>query len=178
MKNNRCIITGVDVSKLPFGFNEDSHECQNIKTNLLNNVIMLMEQGVDEFYTDCSFGFALWGGEIVTALMKYNDIMLYVVYPYENQPYSYAPNWQDRFYKVHELSTDVIPMYTTEDIDGNISFSDDDADTLFRKAADYMLGDCGRLLFCGDNSDNPDEHSSYIYKEAVKRGYDIMILTF
>jgi uncharacterized phage-like protein YoqJ len=156
LKTNRCIISGADVLSLPFQFNEDSHECQTVKNELLNAIIYLHKNGVDEFYTDCSFGFPLWGGEIVTGLMRYNDIQLYVVFPHEGQPYKYAQNWQDRFYKVHELCSDVIPMFEL--------FSRNDENELFIKAADYMLDDCGRLLFCGDDSEN------YIYSEAVKRG--------
>ena len=172
-KRNRCIISGVDVSRLPFEYNEDSVDCQKIKSHLLNAIIQLTEQGVDEFYTDCSFGFPLWGGEIVTGLMMYNDIRLYVIFPYENQAYKYTGNWQDRFYKVHELSTDVIPMYTELDEDGAFLFSGDaqsDREALIKKGEDYMLADCGRLLFCGDGQGH------YIYAEAQKRGFDITVL--
>jgi uncharacterized phage-like protein YoqJ len=170
-KNNRCIITGVDVFELPFKFNEDSALCQTIKANLLNAIVELYNQGVDEFYTDCSYGFPLWGGEIVTGLMKYNDIMLYVVYPFENQPYSFATNWQDRFHKVHELCTDVIPTYLEYDeIEDTRTFLDLSEEELTKKAYDFMLGDCGRLLFYGNGQGN------YIYEQAVKLNYDIKIL--
>ena len=162
MKTNRCIISGVDISVLPFSFNEDSRECQTVKNKLLNEIIALHNDGVDEFYTDCSYGFPMWGGEIVAGLMKYNDIRLYVVFPYENQPYKYSQNWQDRFYKVHELCTDVIPMF--------VLFSQNDESQLLKKVADYMLADCGRLLFCG-------EPSGYLYEQAVKDNKDITILT-
>jgi len=170
MKNNRCIISGIDVSELPFKFNEDSRECQIIKHNLLNAIIELHNDGVDEFYTDCSFGFPLWGGEIVTGLMRYNDIMLYVVFSHENQPYKYAPNWQDRFYKVHELCTDVIPMYINRDIDDNSLFYNKSEEELLKESADFMLADCGRLIFCG----NGDGY--YIYGKAVNSGLDIIKL--
>ena len=170
MKKNRCIISGTDVALLPFGYNEDSRECQTVKNNILNAIIRLFkENGVDEFYTDCSFGFPLWGGEIVTGLMLYNDIRLYVVFPYENQPFRYTVNWRDRFYKVHKLSTDVIPMYTEQDTDGKPSFSTD-KEMLDKKAADYMLADCGRLLFCGDG------RGCYLYDEAVRRGCEVLAL--
>jgi uncharacterized phage-like protein YoqJ len=169
MKKNSCIISGIDISLLPFMYNEDSRECQIIKNNLLNTIIELHKDGVDEFYTDCSFGFPLWGGEIVTGLMLYNDILLYVIYPYENQSYKYTANWQDRFNRVHERCTDVIPMYIDEDIDGNITFLQDE-EQLQEKAIDYMLSDCGRLLFCGK------PNGERIYAEAAKRSFDIMVL--
>jgi len=170
MKQNRCIISGIDISRLPFEYNEDSYECQSVKNKLLNTIINLHNDGVDEFYTDCSFGFPLWGGEIVTGLMLYNDIRLYVVYPYENQPYRYAPNWADRLYKVHERCTDVIPMYLEHDIiDDTTLFLQDEAE-LTEKAADYMLADCGQLLFCGDGQ------GDYIYEESVRLGLEITLL--
>ena len=162
VKNKRCIISGVDISELSFCYNEDSYECQDVKTALLNEVVKFHRAGVEEFYTDCSYGFPLWGGEIVTGLMKYNDIRLYVIFPHEEKPYKYASNWQDRFYKVHELCTDVIPMY--------VLFSGESQEVLEKKAADYMLADCKRLLFCG----NPN--GSYLYEEACKDNYDITIL--
>jgi len=170
MKANRCIISGTRLENLPFGCNEDSRECQNFKNNLLNTIIKLMNKGVDEFYTDCTYGVPLWGGEIVTGLMIYNDIRLYVVFPHENQPYKYTQNWQDRFYKVHELCTDVILMYLEQDIEGNRKFLKED-ENLYKKAADYMLADCGRLLFCGE------PHNNYIYEKALEKNYDITIIS-
>jgi len=161
-KNNRCIISGVDVSLLPFAYNEGSRECRKIKTNILNSIAKLYHSGVDEFYTDCSFGFPLWGAEIVMGLMMYNDIRLYVLFPHENHPYKLALEWQERFYKVHELCTDVIPMYMETDIETDRIVFLHDEEMLIKKAADYMVADCGRLLFFGDGED-------YIYKEAVKQ---------
>ena len=173
MNKNRCIISGVDVFDLPFKFNEDSKDCQAVKQRLASTIAQLHGEGVDEFYTDCSYGFPLWGGEMVVGLMKYNDIMLYVVCPYENQAYEYASDWQDRYYKVHEQSTDVIPMYIEYDeVEDTRQFSDESEETLYKKAADYMLGDCGRLIFCGDNPDVKKE-DYYIYRRAVELKYDI-----
>jgi uncharacterized phage-like protein YoqJ len=170
-KNKRCVISGIDVSFLPFGYNEDSAECQKAKNELLSAIITLHRQGVDEFYTDCGFGFPLWGGEIVTGLMRYNDIMLYTVLPYENQPYKYTHNWQDRFYKVHELCTDVIPMYLEGgEIDDSFVFSHESDEELVQKGCDYMLADCGRLLFCGNGQ------GSYIYEQAVKLGRSLTVV--
>jgi uncharacterized phage-like protein YoqJ len=170
-KQNRCIIGGVALAALPFEYNEDSTECQNVKLSLLNAIVLLHNhKGVDEFYTDCGFGFPLWGGEIVTGLMKYNDIDLYVVFPHENQAYRYATDWQDRYYKVHELCTEVIPTFTEYDVDGNRIVTEDDENTLERKATDYMLSDCGRLLFCGDG------RGHYLYEEAARLGLEITTL--
>jgi len=169
VKQNRCIISGIDISHLPFEYNEDSRECQSIKNKLLETIITLHNQGVDEFYTNCNYGFPLWGGEIVTGLMMYNDIRLYAVYPYENQPYKYAPNWADRLYKVHELCTDVIPMYIEHNIDNSMEFLRDE-EMLIQKADDYMLADCGRLLFCGDGQ------GDYLYDKAVEQGLEITTL--
>jgi uncharacterized phage-like protein YoqJ len=171
LKKNRCIISGEDVSFVPFGYNEDSLACQRIKQKLLTAVLEHMNDGVEEFYTDCSYGFPMWGAEIVLGQMMYHDIMLYVVFPYESQPYKYTENWQERFHKVHGLCTDVIPMFIDRDVDDNVIFIKDDEETLLKKAADYMLDDCSRLIFCGR------EKGSYIYEQAVKRGYDITVLT-
>ncbi|MCL2071383.1 MAG: DUF1273 domain-containing protein [Oscillospiraceae bacterium] len=172
-KKNRCIISGIDVSLLPFGYNEDSRDCQIIKNNMLNKIAALhREGGVDEFYTNCNYGFPLWGGEIVTGLMRYNDIRLYVMYAYENQPYTYTANWRDRFHKVHENSTDVILTYIDYDAEDNRVFSKD-TDVLIKRAADYMLEDCGRLLFCG----TPEQAAGdYIYEQALERGLEIIAL--
>jgi uncharacterized phage-like protein YoqJ len=169
MKTNRCIISGIDPVLLPFEYNEDSPQCQNIKTALLNAIIGHMADGVDEFYTDCSFGFPLWGAEIVTAQMFYHDVRLYVVYPYENQPYKYAEDWRRRFYTVHERCTDVIPMYIEYDKSDTRTFLYDEA-ALMRKADGFMLADCGRLIFGGCGK------GDYIYEQAVNRGYEVTII--
>jgi len=169
-KKNRCIISGVDVSQLSFGFNEDSHECQEIKNKLLNAIVTLHNNGVDEFFTNCDFGFPLWGGEIVAGLMNYNDVFLYVYYPYENQPYKYAQNWQDRFYKVHEVCTDVISVFIDFDEDGKTIFLHESDEVMERLADDYMLDVCGKLLFCGNGDD------SYIFKQALERKLEVIVL--
>jgi uncharacterized phage-like protein YoqJ len=176
-KLNRCIISGVDVSLLPFEFNEDGVECQRVKAKLLNAITYLMSEGVDEFYTDCRFGFPLWGGEIVTGLMRYNDIKLYIVFPHEDVPHKYAENWRHRFFEVHRLSTDVISTYIDYDIDGNMAFWQESDEELLQRAADYMLNDCGRLLFCGDireaYADSPER---YLYGEAIEKELKITTL--
>ncbi|MCL1831621.1 MAG: SLOG family protein [Oscillospiraceae bacterium] len=172
-KKNRCIIAGVDVSTLPFGCNEDSRECQLLKLALLNKIKELLDQGVDEFYTDCSFGFPLWGGEIVAGLMFYNEIHLYAVHPHENQTYKYAIEWLDRWYTLHEKSTEVITVYEEYDVDDNrILLGDEvDMDEYNRRAANFMLGDCGKLLFCGDGD------GVYIYDAAKRLGLEIITIS-
>lgn len=177
---NRCIISGVDIASLPFGYNEDSGDCQKIKAELLNAIVTLMKRGVEEFYTNCEYGFPLWGSEMVIGLMMYNDVELYVVQPHENQSYKYSGNVQDRYHKIHEKCTDVIPVFIKRDgIEEEMTFyhnrfedQEDDYDREFleQKADDYMLDDCGRLLFCGDGRGN------YIYEQAVERGLEITIV--
>ncbi|MDR0222633.1 MAG: DUF1273 domain-containing protein [Oscillospiraceae bacterium] len=170
-KSNRCVISGTDIYRLPFGFNEDSRECQKVKTRLLHAITALHKNGVDEFYTDCGLGFPLWGGEIVTGLMNYNNVKLFVCFPYEDQPYKYAENWRERFFKVHELCTEVFPIYVKfDDENKNFDFSDENEEELVRRGADYMLEKCGKMLFGGDGD------GLYIYDEARKRGLEIYTL--
>jgi len=161
----------MDISRLPFGFNENSRECQELKERIQNKIVELYWSGIDEFYTDCTFGFPLWCGEIVTALMMYNDVMLFIVFPHENQPHKLAEDWRDRLFALHEKCTDVIPMYTEYDEESDsIVFLNESEEELEKRAVDYMLEKCGTLLFCGLPND------SYIYKEAVKLGLEIIVL--
>jgi len=170
-ERSRCIITGTNASKLPLTFSENTDTFRKIMTQLRNAIGTVFLAGVDEFYTDCSYGFSLWGAETVLSLMKDNDIRLYVVYPYENQPADYAENWRDRFYKIHELCSDVIPMFLEYDeLEDTRTFSKESPEALIKKAADFMLDDCGRLIFVGDPT------GDYIYEQAVKRNYDIITL--
>jgi len=133
---------------------------------LRNAIGTLHEKGVDEFYTDCDYGFPLWGAKHIISLMRDNDIRLYVVFPHENQMFSYAEDWRDDFFFVHEHCTDVIPMFQDSDVDGNIIFSRLSEKELVRKAHDFMLDDCKRLIYCGTPR-------GYIYEQAVIRGYEI-----
>ncbi|MCL2036449.1 MAG: SLOG family protein [Oscillospiraceae bacterium] len=173
-KRNRCIISGIAPYRISFGCNKESFEYRRTNVLLRNTIGTLHGHGVDEFYIDGSYGFPIWGGQIVISLMNDNDIMLYVAVPHENQAFCYTEEWRNEYYDVHRDCTQTIPIYLDFDIDGNREFLKEEYVMFERAAADFMLRECGRLIFCGEpESDLPDSQGCYIYEQAVELGLKI-----
>lgn len=65
--------------------NEKEKPYPEIKGRLRETIWKLFCEGYTEFYVNCEYGIPLWTAEIITALKLYNDIVLNIVVPFEEQ---------------------------------------------------------------------------------------------
>lgn len=108
----KLAFTGHRPELLPFGENELSAESIRVKTMILNEIMSSAAKGCDTFLAG-----GARGGDIIFAeqvlLVKateYPNIRLITVVPHEGQANSWSEAWRDRYFRIHELSTEVITL--------------------------------------------------------------------
>lgn len=106
-----CLIYGIPVENLPFGYDEKDELCIKMKLKIAQLVSELAVSGTTHYVTDCEFGVPLWGAEIVLAQKIYNpQITLTVYMPHEEQAVKWASDWRDRYFSVHENADKVVTL--------------------------------------------------------------------
>lgn len=109
--NNTCLIYGMPVEKLPFGYDENDELCVIMKLKIAQLVAQLSASGITNFVTDCEFGVPMWGAEIVLAQKIYNpEITLMIYIPHEEQSAKWASDWRDRYFSIHERASTIVIM--------------------------------------------------------------------
>ena len=110
--NKALSFTGHRPELLPFGENELSAESIRVKTMILDEIMSSAANGCDTFLNG-----GARGGDIIFAeqvlLVKateYPNIRLITVVPHEGQANSWSEAWRDRYFRIHELSTEVITL--------------------------------------------------------------------
>lgn len=105
-------FTGHRPESLPFGENELSAASIRVKTMILDEIMSSAAKGCDTFLNG-----GARGGDIIFAeqvlLVKateYPNIRLITVVPHEGQANSWSEAWRDRYFRIHELSTEVITL--------------------------------------------------------------------
>ena len=112
MMNKALSFTGHRPESLPFGENELSAESIRVKTMILDEIMSSAANGCDTFLNG-----GARGGDIIFAeqvlLVKateYPNIRLITVVPHEGQANSWSEAWRERYFRIHELSTEVITL--------------------------------------------------------------------
>ena len=105
-------FTGHRPELLPFGENELSAASIRVKTMILDEIMSSAAKGCDTFLNG-----GARGGDIIFAeqvlLVKateYPNIRLITVVPHEGQANGWSEAWRDRYFRIHELSSEVITL--------------------------------------------------------------------
>lgn len=98
-KKKCCAIIGQHPMRFSWGFDEEDEDCQELKLNLAQKIMELIQQGITRFAVVADFGIGLYAGEIINALREQgSDIMLFVVTPHEEQATKWAPYLRERYF--------------------------------------------------------------------------------
>lgn len=108
----KLAFTGHRPELLPFGENELSAAAIRAKTMILDEILSSAAKGCDTFLNG-----GARGGDIIFAeqvlLVKateYPNIRLITVVPHEGQANSWTEAWRERYFRIHELSAEVITL--------------------------------------------------------------------
>ena len=108
----KLAFTGHRPELLPFSENELSADCIRVKAMILDKIMSSAAKGCDTFLNG-----GARGGDIIFAeqvlLVKateYPNIQLITVVPHEGQANSWSESWRERYFRILELSTDVIML--------------------------------------------------------------------
>ena len=96
-----CAVIGQPPMRFPWGFDEEDKGCNALKLALAQKIMELRQQGVTRFAVVSDCGVGLYAGEIVNALRQSDDdLMLFVVTPYEEQATKWAPYLRERYFQL------------------------------------------------------------------------------
>ena len=140
MQSKFCTISGIDLNKTSFGFDEKHHDCISLKLMLLKKIIELNSIGITDFICNCDTGIPLWAAETILFLKNQQSIHLNVAVPYENQAMRWTDEWRERYYNIHAQADSVKILKT--------KFTD----TCYQECDHFMVDNSDMLLFVG-NSD-------------------------
>lgn len=107
MTNMSCALIGQHPMRFQFGYDEDDALCHRIKLEMIRQILILYQNGVTDFFTNCETGPPMWGAEAIIALMdKLKTIRLFCAIPYEEQATKWTPDLRDRYFNILEKCTD------------------------------------------------------------------------
>lgn len=102
----RCAIIGQHPMRFPWGFDEEDDRCQKLKIELAQQIMVLCQEGVSQFFVACDCGVGLYAAEIVNGLRTTDrDLMLLCYTPHEEQATKWAPYLRERYFDVLEKCT-------------------------------------------------------------------------
>ncbi len=104
----KCAFTGHRPEKLPWKFDETDLRCVELKILLAEQVALLEEAGVTEFFSGMADGTDVWLSQIVLTYRKRNPaIKLHCILPYEGQADKWSEAAQKRYHKILEQADSV-----------------------------------------------------------------------
>lgn len=103
----RCAVMGQHPMRFPWGFDEEDESCGKMKMELAQQIMVLRQNGVSQFFVACDCGVGLYAAEIVNGLRATtdHDLMLICYTPHEEQATKWAPYLRERYFDVLEKCT-------------------------------------------------------------------------
>ena len=96
-----CAIFGQNPMRFSWGFDEEADECRAMKLELAQQIMVLRQQGVTQFYVGCDYGVGLYAAEIINVLRDNDpELLLFCVTPYEEQATKWTPQLRERYFNM------------------------------------------------------------------------------
>ena len=101
MKTNKCAFTGHRPHKFPWKYDEADSRCVELKTILSEQVTLLVERGITEYFSGMADGSDVWLSIIVLEQRKKNpELKLHCILPHEGQADRWSVSAQERYHAV------------------------------------------------------------------------------
>lgn len=101
-----CTILGQPPMRFAWGFDKEDTDCKAMKLELLQQIMVLRQQGVTQFMVACDYGVGLYTAEAVNAMRETGgNLMLFCVTPLEEQATKWAPYLRERYFTIPEKCT-------------------------------------------------------------------------
>ena len=96
-----CAILGHSPMRFAWGFDEEAVACRDMKLELAQQIMVLRQQGVTQFYVGCDYGVGLYAAEINNVLRDNDpELLLFCVTPYEEQATKWTPQLRERYFEM------------------------------------------------------------------------------
>lgn len=115
-KSKCCAVLGHHPMRFAWGFDEEDDDCRKLKTELLQQIMTLRQQGVTQFAVVADCGIGLYAGEMVNILReKDEELQLFCVTPHEEQTTKWAPYLRDRYFEllIHCSVMEAVSLHKT-----------------------------------------------------------------
>ena len=94
-----CAIFGQNPMRFAWGFDEEADECRAMKLELAQQIMVLRQQGVTQFYVGCDYGVGLYAAEIINVLRDNDpELLLFCVTPHEEQATKWTQQLRERYF--------------------------------------------------------------------------------
>lgn len=108
MKIDKCAFTGHRPHKFPWKYDETDIRCVKLKTILSEQVSLLTESGITEYFSGMADGTDIWLSQIVLELkQKKTALKLHCLLPHEGQADKWGNSAQKRYYSILEQADSV-----------------------------------------------------------------------
>ena len=98
MIDNSCAFTGHRPHKFPWRYDETDSRCVALKAALTEQITVLVEIGITDFFSGCADGVDCWAALIVLELRKKNPALkLHCILPHEGQDDKWSNSAQERY---------------------------------------------------------------------------------
>lgn len=109
MEKNTCAFTGHRPKSFPWKYNETATDCVLLKEVLAEQIKILADRGVTDFFSGMAQGVDLWSSQIVLDLQKKNPALrLCCVLPCEEQENKWPAQVQEQYRSILGQADDVI----------------------------------------------------------------------
>ena len=120
-KIKSCAIFGHDPMRFAWGFDEEADACREMKMELAQQIMVLRQQGVTQFFVACDYGVGLYAAEIINALRNDDsELMLFCFTPYEEQATKWTPALRERYFDMLVKCTHMTAISTHKQPDAQL----------------------------------------------------------
>lgn len=118
MKLYSCAFTGHRPKSFPWKYDEGAKECRLLKETLSEQIKMLVDRGVTDWFSGMALGMDLWAAEIVLNLREKNSALkLHCILPCEGQEIKWSDLSQKQYRSILERADErfyVSQAYTAD----------------------------------------------------------------
>ena len=166
---NVCAITGHRPTRFRFKYDENNNGCKRIKKRIRDQLVLLYEQGIRQFWVGGALGVDMWAGEILLRLKEqpaYREIQLMIALPFEGHDL----NWEERsrrrmsFLVKHSTQTVIVGQKEAPPA------------VNYRRRNAYMIDRADCLLAVYDNDRSIRSGAGMTVRLAEKRGLPVTLI--
>ena len=169
MPDKVCVITGHRPTRFCFKYDEKNNGCKRIKKRIRDQLMLLYEQGVRQFWVGGALGVDMWAGEILLRLKEqpeYREIRLMIALPFEGHDEGWIEHNRRRMAFLIRHSTQTV-IVGQKDAPPAVNY---------RRRNEYMVDRADYLLAVYDNDRSIRSGTGMTVRLAEKKGLPITLI--
>lgn len=158
-----CAILGHNPMRFAWGFDEEADECRELKLELLQQIMVLRQQGVTHFSVACDYGVGLYAAELINVLRDNDpELLLFCVTPYEEQATKWTPELRERYFDMLVKCTHMTAVYRHKQPDAQL-----EAYRIIIRQTDMVLAVYDPASARGDDTDAAIQYAQELQRPML-----------